>query len=206
MSEASKNRFIGIIQFTHGKIVALTDELTDEQIAKQPSPTAPPIGWHLFHIARWADRLQASFSSQDDEIDAPTEHSNEIWQIEGLSKQWGLDPEILGLLETGAGMSVENAVIVASQGKNTLLEYARRTFFEAEQAVGALHSDALENPRQSILPQIEVSPTGQPSFSNEREVVVINDLIFHISHSSRHLGMIEALRGALFTISGTASV
>lgn len=195
MTETINNRFIGTIQFTHGKILALTEELTDEQIAQQPSPTAPPIGWHLFHIARWADRLQASFSND-----------GEVWQNEGLAKQWGLTPEMLGLLETGAGMSVEHAVTVAALGKTMLLAYASRTFGKAEQAVEAVSSDQLEQPRQSILPQLEVSSTGQPSFTNDREVVVTNDLIFHISHANRHLGMIEALRGALFSISGTASV
>ncbi|MEZ4618812.1 MAG: hypothetical protein R2867_25310 [Caldilineaceae bacterium] len=37
-------------------------------------------------------------------------------------------------------------------------------------------------------------------------VATVNDRLFHISHASRHLGMIEALRGTLFAVAGTASV
>lgn len=202
----NNNRFAGIIQYSQGKFLALTEDLTDEQFAQQPSPTAPPIGWHLFHMARWADRLQASFAGASTAFAAWPEHSAELWIVDKVAGQWGLQPEQLGLLETGVGMAVEDAVAVAALGKAHLLDYARRTFAAANQAVGALDGAQLEASRRSILPQLQVSPTGQPYFSNDREVVVVNDLLFHISHASRHLGMIEALRGAMFAVAGTASV
>ena len=202
----NNNPFIGIIQNSHGKLLALTEALTDDQFAQQPSPTAPPIGWHLFHMARWADRLQASFAGVSTAFDEWPEHSAEIWIVDKVASQWRLQPDRLGLLETGLGMAVEDAVAVATLGKDPLLDYARRVFLAAEQAVGALHGAQLEAPRRSILPQLQVSPTGQPYFSNDREVAMVNDLLFHISHASRHLGMIEALRGALFAVAGTASV
>ena len=206
MAKMIENRFIGIIQFHQQGMLSSTEDLTNEQITQQPSPTAPPIGWHLFHIARWADRLQASFSIKSSELEQPSHLPSEIWTVEGLAKQWGLNPERLGLLETGAGMAVDEVVIVASLGKSILLEYARRTFSEVEQAVRELTVEQLEHPRQSILPEIQVSSTGQPYFSGKRNVVILNDLIFHISHTGRHLGMVEALRGAMFAIPGTASV
>jgi hypothetical protein len=140
---------------------------------------------------------------------APGQQSDlhgEIWTVEGLATQWGLKPENLGLLETGAGMDVEPAVSLALVGKGTLIEYARRTFSKAELAIGELDFEQLQQPRQSILPQLEISPAGKPIFSGEREVAVFDDLIFYLSHAIRHLGMIEALRGALFAIAGTASV
>jgi hypothetical protein len=40
----------------------------------------------------------------------------------------------------------------------------------------------------------------------ERKATVFDDLLFHAAHAGRHLGMIEALRGTLFSIPGTASV
>lgn len=202
----NNNPFIGIIQNSHGKLLALTEALTDDQFAQQPSPTAPPIGWHLFHMARWADRLQASFAGASTAFDVWPEHSAEIWIVDKVASQWRLEPDRLGLLETGLGMAVEDAVAVAALGKDPLLDYARRAFTAAEQAVGVLDGAQLEAPRRSILPQLQVSPTGQPYFSNDREVAVVNDLLFHIAHASRHLGMMEALRGALFAVAGTASV
>ena len=48
------------IHRVHAYLVGVTDELTGAQLARRITPTATPAGWHLWHIARWADRLQAS--------------------------------------------------------------------------------------------------------------------------------------------------
>ena len=37
----------------------LVDGLTDEQLGWSPNETTPSIGFHLWHLARWADYLQA---------------------------------------------------------------------------------------------------------------------------------------------------
>ena len=52
------------IAWTHQAILRLVEDISDEMLAKPPSATAPPIGWHVFHIARWADRLQASLPNR----------------------------------------------------------------------------------------------------------------------------------------------
>ena len=39
----------------HELLFKVTDNLTEEQMAWFPSQTAPCIGWHLWHISRWAD-------------------------------------------------------------------------------------------------------------------------------------------------------
>ena len=44
------------LPFPHRALLKFAEGLTDEQLARQPSPAAPPIGWHIFHVARWADR------------------------------------------------------------------------------------------------------------------------------------------------------
>lgn len=206
MTDIIGNSIITMIKWTHQSLISCTEDLTDQQIAQQPSLTAPPIGWHLFHIARWADRLQASFLIKATESGKQSDLHSELWVVEGLTTQWGLKPESFGLLETGTGMDVESAVSVALLGKSTLLEYARRTFAEAELAIDKLNVEQLQQTRRSILPQLQVSPAGHPYFSGEREVAVLDDLLLHVSHAGRHLGMIEALRGALFAIAGTASV
>ena len=103
-------------------------------------------------------------------------------------------------------MDVDSAVAVALLGKSALLEYARRTFAEAELAIEKLNVEQLQQTRRSILPQLQVSPAGHPYVSGERKATVLDDLLLHISHAGRHLGMIEALRGALFAMAGTASI
>ncbi|UCE50883.1 MAG: hypothetical protein JSV31_16600 [Desulfobacterales bacterium] len=54
--------------------------------------------------------------------------------------------------------------------------------------------------------QIKTSPKGKPLIIGQRQATVFDDLLFHATHAGRHLGMIEALRGTLFSIAGTASV
>ncbi len=206
MTTAMVERFGARIQWTHRSLLAVTDDLGGAQIARQPGPAAPPIGWHLFHMARWADRLQASFQLEITDPDRPSDLQSEIWSDERLAAQWGLEPAHLGLLETGAGMAIAPAVAVAALGKDVLLAYARRTFDAADQAVAGLQDEQLRATRRSILPQLQVSPAGRPFLAAERTVTVSEDLLFHISHGGRHLGMIEALRGALFAMPGTASV
>ena len=48
----------------HELIIKITSDLSDEQLTRRPadvSPSvAPAIAWHLWHIARWADFVQAS--------------------------------------------------------------------------------------------------------------------------------------------------
>ena len=206
MTNTIENSFGQRIQRTHHSIIKVTADLTDEQFAQQPSQTAPPIGWHLFHSARWTDRLQASLSLKSSESNQPVDLSKQIWTVESLAAEWGLPPTDLGFLETGIGMTINDAVSVALLGKSPLLDYARRTFAKAEQVIAELNVEQLQQLHPSIFPQVQVSPTGQLTVSGERNVTVLDDLLFHISHAGRHLGMIEALRGVLFTIAGTASL
>ncbi|UCH23076.1 MAG: hypothetical protein JSU83_07680 [Deltaproteobacteria bacterium] len=60
--------------------------------------------------------------------------------------------------------------------------------------------------RQSILPQLKKSSKGKPVLAGTSKAPVFDDLLFDVTHAGHHLGMIEALRGVLFTIPGTASV
>jgi len=125
--------------FVHQALIDCTQDLTDDQFSARPSATSPPIGWHLFHIARWADRLQATFPIKfpDDgyQVDLP----NQVWVTEKIASKWKLQPTKLGWLETGPGMSVEDAVSVAFNGKDELLEYAQLVFDLAEQKIKNLN-------------------------------------------------------------------
>ena len=110
----------GRIQLTHKSIISITEDLTDAQFAQQPSPTAPPIGWHLFHMARWADRLQASTPVTSDGQSRQVDPRSQIWTVAGLATKWGLRPDRLGSLEAGTGMDIDSAVEVALLGGETL--------------------------------------------------------------------------------------
>ena len=71
---------------TDAYLLPVTDDLTDEQLSKRPSQTAPPIGWHLWHIARWADRFQASFPKRgDSHLDQPSDPNRDIGHNRGFA-------------------------------------------------------------------------------------------------------------------------
>ena len=191
------------IDNTHRWLRNATKDLTDEQIAQQPGREAPPIGWHIFHIARWADRLQASFQSESSRQGLIPET---IWVQENQAQEWGLHPEELGWLETGSGMDVATAVIIAELGTEKLQNYMNRAVTAVEETVARLGDDNLRQTRRSIFPQLQW-PLGEVwQVTADREQTIMSDFLFHISHVSRHLGMIEGLRGAMFSMAGTATV
>jgi hypothetical protein len=75
-------------------------------------------------------------------------------------------------------------------GKSILLEYARAAFAAADRAVDLLEDDQLEQ-------------RGVDVYGRENSVGYV--LLVHLSHASRHLGMIECLRG-IQGLHGTATV
>lgn len=193
------------LKLVNSNLLKVTQELSDEQLCKRPALTAPPIGWHLWHISRWADRFQASFPKRGDSYFGESSNPNrDLWHIENLAAQWDLDPTTLGALETGAGMEHDVAALIPKIiGKENLLNYARRVFSASEQALGSLNLAALDDPRQSIL---EIETFGSSVREAPGEATTgMGDIMFHITHANRHLGMIEALRG-LLDMNGTATV
>jgi hypothetical protein len=89
MSEIIMKLLIERLQMTHNLMLKATEEITEEQFAWQPSKTAPPIGWHLWHVGRWADRLQASFPVEGAEKDNTPDPNSGIWETENMASQFG---------------------------------------------------------------------------------------------------------------------
>ncbi len=190
----------------HSATLRLVQDLSDEQFAKAPSATAPPIGWHVFHIARFADRLQASLPNRLPEESHDLALPRQIWFVEDVANVWGVNSTALGWLETGAGMTIGQAVDVASVGRKKITAYAEKAFFAADNAAKQLQDHELTQQRYSIMPEFRVDETGVLNTTGPRQTTVLFDLLFHNDHGKRHLGMIEALRGAMFSMVGTASV
>ena len=192
------------VQMTHGWILKITEDLTDEQLAWRLSQTGPPpIGWHLWHISRWADRLQASFPSERPEANRHADPNQGIWETEGLAAQWGLNPDLLGLLETGALMDKASASLLPEVGKDKLLAYARRTFALVDQALDDLDVDQFSGARKSILALQIIDGSAIPGPG--ADTTAAGDIGLHLSHASRHLGMMEVIRG-MQGLRGTATI
>lgn len=193
------------IKQTHRLLLAVTEDLAADAFCRRPATTAPPIGWHLWHISRWADRVQASFPNRPFEPGWRADRAQQIWCREGLALRWGLVPKALGILETGSGMDDDTAATIPLVGQDRLLDYARRSFSALEEALLAVQAPELAASRNSVM-EFRIDPQSKElSDAPGAETTVAGDFGFHLSHGGRHLGMIEALRGVV-AIKGTATV
>ncbi|HEX5140199.1 MAG TPA: DinB family protein [Dehalococcoidia bacterium] len=162
---------------THAAVFKLTEDLTDAELRWRPGPHAPSIGFHVWHLARWADHDAAEITGR-----------KQIWEVKKLGQAWNL-PEALGDSETGTGMDDDVSTGLPLPGKTTLLAYANDAFAALEAATAGL-SAALVN--------------GMPLPVGMDADKAVSFLLEYPTHDNRHLGMIEALRGQLRD-SGTAT-
>jgi hypothetical protein len=180
-----------------------TEEITEEQFAWQPSETAPPIGWHLWHVARWAERFQASFPVEGKGEDRTPDPNKGVWETENVASQWGLNTSPLGSSETGAGMDMEIATSLPQIGKERILDYARRVFASVDKIIDGLNVHKLFTPKPGIVEHRIVD--GKLTPASAEESTAAEDFGFHLFHAARHLGMVEALSGVL-KLKGSATV
>ena len=192
--------------FAQQKLIEITEGLSEAEFAHRPGSPAPPAGWHLFHIARLADRLQATFYSEMTTQNYVLEPPGQFWVDEGVASQWGIAPDSLGYLEAGIGMSVENAVRLAEAGKSNLIPYASRAFEAVDQEVAKITDEMLLMPSYSVIPDFTISAEGVFTTTGPSEVTILDQLMFHSVHSQRHLGMLEGVIGATFNREGTATI
>lgn len=194
MSDPIVDSILGNINWTQNRMLRDTSALTEAEFCRQPSPSAPPIGWHVFHVARLADMLQASFPNRQ-----------QFWDKEKLAAEIGLDPTKLGLLQMGATQSHADAAnIPIVIGQERLIAYARSAFDLTDDVLQDLTVDDLYTPRESIL---KINWSAQPLTEGKgADGLLFDDVQFHMTHTQRHLGMIEALIGATLNREGTATV
>jgi hypothetical protein len=206
MTEPMAAAVIQRISQTHGRLLKVTSDLPGEGLVRRFAPTAPPIGWHLWHIARWADRLQGTFPNRSFEATRRWDTGRQIWFRERLGVRWGLEPSALGILETSAGMTDETAALLPARAPGAgLRDYVQHAFGALDAAVQGLGARDLTEGRNSVMEFAMDALRQETTEASGAETTVSADLAFHLSHASRHLGSIEALRG-LLEIRGTATL
>ncbi len=189
------------IYLVHDWLIRAGESISDDQFAYFFSNDAPPIGWHLWHITRFADRLQSKLA---DVIDAPSK--DEIWYKESISQKWSLVPSKLGVFESGMGQKHHDALeTVIRTGQAAIIKYANDVFDACKTRIGKLSEDDFDKAYLGILDYGYDLTTGKVWASDPKESIVAQDMVFHASHGSRHMGMMEALRGLLGS-AGTLSV
>ena len=177
----------------HELIVKVTSDLSDEQLTRRPADVAPSvapsIAWHLWHIARWADFLQASLPAMAPELERRLGPGRQIWEAENLAARWGL-ASTAGYAGTGMGLDDEGSARLRLPEKGLLLDYGRRAFSMADRAVAAVNDELFVTPCTDLY---------------ERRTSIGTAVLSHLTHANRHLGMIEALKGML-GVRGTATL
>ena len=158
---------------TQDALIELVADLTDEQIRWTPNETTPSIGFHVWHLARWADYLQELIHGR----------GTQLWDREGLAARWGMDPARLGYAQTGMGMADSAAMRLPIPPKATLLDYAQRVFSCAQQAVEGIDDAAFYQVYECLHGETWHDGRIGPIIST------------WLTHDNRHLGMIECLIG-----------
>jgi hypothetical protein len=91
-AEAITYRILRVHELTLGAINGRGDEV----ILHRTSPASPPIGFHIWHMARGTDRIQTQLRRL---LESP--EAEEIWHRQQLADLWGLEARSLGHAETG---------------------------------------------------------------------------------------------------------
>ena len=173
MTESTMRSIAMCYASTHEQELKVVDGLDDGQVMWRPSNTAPCIGFHLWHLSRWADYLQEMISGTH----------GQIWETEGLAAQWGLGDVDLGLAETGMGLDDDVSASLPLPKKDILLQYARRAFAKADQAVGMMSE---EDFHRTVHDRHE---------AEWKEAEAGDAVLSWFKHDNRHLGMIECMLG-----------
>ncbi len=176
----------------HVLLLKITAELSERRLFQSGGRTVPCIGWHLWHMARWADVTQASLAQATPTLAERLGARSQIWHTREIATAWGLDPAALGHREAGSQMEDESTLSMRFPGREALLGYARDAFGAADEAIRALDASALGEACEHFYgTQVGVT-------------TVAYCVQFHAIHAYRHLGSIEALRGVL-GMAGTAT-
>ena len=178
-------------RWAHEHMFTLVEDLSDEQVVWRPNPSAIPIAFHLWHLARWADNLQWSISKDFPRLILAANTAQQLWDVEKIATKWGLEPSHLGHDQTGMLMTDDDAAHLDLPAKDVILGYARQAFALADQTVEEMDKLILN--------------FDQTDQELKEAVLTVNQWIMeHLIHDNRHLGMIECLKGFL-TGRGTAT-
>jgi uncharacterized damage-inducible protein DinB len=189
MSATSSAAVIAAYLKTNARILKLVEPLSDEQLFWQPKPGAHSIAFILWHIARWADHLQATIPGMTSVLAKRLAAGQQLWEKERLAERWGIDSLRLGDEQTGTRMDNETAGELGLPPKQILLGYVRDALAAADRAVSAVDDQQFQELER---PQSELEVIQQ---SRAASVTVGGAIMVHIMHNNRHLGEMEYILG-----------
>ena len=158
----------------HARLLTAAEGMSPEQFAWSAGPSLHSVAWQLWHAARWDD-VFASYLHRAFGRDPRTQ----VWERESLADRWSLTPESLGRRDTGTGMSDEMAEAIRFPNQKEVVSYARLAFAYTEEGIALVSDDRL-------LAVEKDDPDGD---------TLLDNVLIYAEHLSRHLGMIESIRG-----------
>lgn len=194
MPDTTWTRFLGEwLEWSQGLVLSSLEAMQPRLANRRPTPTAPSAAFHAWHLARWADRHQAAFAAWFPERPALRDRlaGEELWVRDDLHRRWGMEGFELGDLGgIGAGLDDEASAALPLPDTAELVGYCRVAFTELQTAVALLDDE--------VLARRVIDLYGDQS-------TMADVIVGVMSHTDRHLGMIEAVRGVLGE-RGTATV
>jgi hypothetical protein len=158
----------------HTRLLTAAEGLPPEQFASSAGPSLHSVAWQLWHAARWDD-IFASYLHRAFGRDPRAQ----VWDRESLADRWSLAAGSLGRRDTGTEMSDEMAEAMQLPDQKEVVGYAKLAFAYAEEAITLATDDQL-------LARANDDPDADTKLDNA---------LIYVEHLSRHLGMIEAIRG-----------
>ncbi len=128
---------------SHERLLKMVDDMTDEQLAWRPTPTAHSVAFQVWHAARIEDYFQFRIAETIPDVQKKLGPARQIWTAENFATGWDLDPNMLGIGELGEGMDDRAAAGLRLPRKDVLLDYTRKAFDAAERAVATLTDEQL---------------------------------------------------------------
>jgi hypothetical protein len=169
-----KETLLRFYRLTHQRLLTAAVELSAEQFDWSAGPSLHSVAWQLWHAARWDDVLASYFHRA-----LAHDPRTQVWERESLADLWSLVSDSIGRRDTGTEMSNESAEEMRFPGQKEVVGYARLAFAYAEEGI-ELIPDAL------LLAVAKDDPDGDTQLDN---------VLIYLEHLSRHLGMIESIRG-----------
>jgi hypothetical protein len=173
------------VRLTHDLVVKVVEPLSDDQLRWRPAPRAHCVGWTLWHLARVADAVQSDIRGRWPE--------GQLWESHGLASRWGIDAAVSGANGVGS-VDIDDAAAarLPVPPKGELVDYARQSFGLLDEALAAVDAARFDEPRSS-------------GYAVHARATTLSDYYFlALTHTNRHLGEIEYIRG-LLGLSGTAT-
>ena len=169
----------------HQAILAMVDELSEDQFRWRPPQGPQSIGWNLWHIARWDDYLAQVLLQHTPSL-RHLGPARQVWKEQNIAAAWGLASIDLGLEDGGTSLTDVQAAAMTFPSKEAVTEYAEGAFAHLDAILPELDDTLIPQ----VLPTVttEAFPVHEPYGVNVVEM---------FRHACEHLGTMQALKGML---------